>query len=247
MQNTTSKKPLYKVAVIGFVLIIIGILLAMTGPLGVRADQWGFGVAMNFIKTGAYTGIFGSLLCLSGLIFTRPGGKYRGFGYSLVGLVVVIPMIMFLFGWKQAKQNLPPIQDIATNTDEPLSFWEAPNSKEYGGEAVAVQQHEFYPDVQPLIISLPAEQVFDLALEIAEDRGWTLWNPSRDDLHIEATERTFWFGYSDDVSIEISELEANSSQVDMRSTSRYGGGGDGGTNANRIRAFFKDLQAAAAQ
>ena len=94
---------------------------------------------------------------------------------------------------------------------------------------------------------MPAEQVFDLALEIAEDRGWTLWNPSRDDLHIEATERTFWFGYSDDVSIEISELEANSSQVDMRSTSRYGGGGDGGTNANRIRAFFKDLQAVAAQ
>ena len=246
MSKSFSQKPLYQNAYIGFVLIMTSIFLALSGPMGVRADFWGYGQALFNLKIAAVVGVFGSILCVTGMVYTRPGGKYRGFGYSLSALILLIPMLVFMATWNQAKQTLPPIQDIVTDTDDPLNFWEAPNSILYAGDEIAVLQQQFYPDIEPLIIPLPADRVFDLALSLLEQREWTIWNPKREELHLEATERTFWFGYTDDVSIQITALESNQSRVDMRSTSRFGGGGDGGTNANRIRAYFKDLQAAAA-
>jgi len=241
VDSQSKKKPYYKPAVTGFGLIILAILVAMSGPLGSRIGWWGFEVAVHIAKWAAYVGIFGSILCLTGLIAARPGGKRRGFVFSLLGLLIVVPMVMYMQYWKEAKQTLPPIQDITTDMENPPSFWYAPNSRLYGGFEVASWQEEAYPDIQPLVLSLSTDKTFDLALELIRKRCWKLWEPNRDDMHIEATESTFWFGFSDDVVIHITELEENSSQIDMRSTSRFGTGGDGGTNAKRIDSFFRDL------
>jgi len=249
MNNQITKKPFSKLAITGFGLIIFSILMAMSGPIGTRLDLWGFEAAVNIAKWAAYLGIFASAFCLVGLIIARPGGKRRGFVFSLLGLVVVGSMVMYLQYWKEAKQTLPPIQDITTNTEDPPSFWYAPNTRVYNGFESEAWQEAAYPDVKALILPLSAEKSYDLALAVLKERGWQLWEPNRDDLHIEATEKTFWFGYADDVVIHITEIDKNKSQIDMRSTSRYGSGGDGGTNANRIRGFFKSLKkkAAAAQ
>jgi len=242
MDRQATKKPVYKPAVIGFVLIILAILTAMSGPLGNRLDWWGFEAAVNIAKWAAYAGLFASILSLSGLIAARPGGKRRGFIYSIMGLLIIAPTIMYLQSWKEAKQTLPPIQDISTNIENPPSFWYAPNTRVYGGFEATSWQEEAYPDIQPLVLPLSADKAYDLVLELIRKRGWRLWEPNRDDMHIEATETTFWFGYNDDVVIHITELDENSSKIDMRSTSRYGSGGDGGTNANRIRSLFSDLK-----
>jgi len=241
MKNQNTIKPVYKPAAIGFGLILLSILAAMSGPLGSRVGWWDFEVAVHIAKWAAYVGIFASVLCLSGLIAARPGGKRRGFIYSILGLLIVVPMVLYMQYWKEAKQTFPPIQDITTNMEDPPSFWYAPNSRIYGGFEVASWQEEAYPDIQPLIIPLSTDEVFDHVVDLIGKRGWQLWEPNRDDMHIEATESTFWFGFSDDVVIHITRLEAKSSQVDMRSTSRFGTGGDGGTNAKRIESFFRDL------
>ncbi len=242
MHSQITKKPVYKPAIIGFGLIILSILAAMSGPLGSRIGWWDFNLAVDIAKWSAYVGIFASALCLSGLVAARPGGKHRGFVYSLLGLAIIAPMLWYLLFWSKAKETLPPIQDISTNTEDLPTFWYAPNSRKYGGFEIAALQEEFYPDIQPLILPVPADKVFDLSIEIIRKNGWELWEPNRDDLHIEATEETFWFGFSDDVVIHITEIDEDSSKIDMRSTSRFGGGGDGGTNANRIRSFFKALK-----
>ncbi len=242
MHSQITKKPVYKPAIIGFGLIILSILAAMSGPLGSRIGWWDFNFAVDIAKWSAYVGIFASVLCLSGLVAARPGGKRRGFVYSLLGLAIIAPMLWYLIFWSKAKETLPPIQDISTNTEDLPTFWYAPNSRKYGGFEIAALQEEFYPDIQPLILPVPADKVFDLSVEIIRKNGWELWEPNRDDLHIEATEETFWFGFSDDVVIHITEIDEGSSKIDMRSTSRFGGGGDGGTNANRIRSFFKALK-----
>ncbi len=242
MQNQTNKKPLYKPAVIGFGLILLSILTAMAGPLGSRIGWWDFDAAVVILKWAAYGGLFAAVLCLSGLVMARPGGKRRGFIYSLLGLLIITPMVLFLQSWKEAKATLPPIEDITTNTEEPPAFWFAPNSRAYGGVGVAAWQEEAYPDIQPLILPVPIDKAYDLVLEVIRDKGWQLYEPSRSDMHIEATETTFWFGFSDDVTIHITATANSGSRVDMRSASRFGGGGDGGTNANRIRSFFKALK-----
>ena len=58
---------------------------------------------------------------------------------------------------------------------------------------------------------------------------------------VEATVTTFWYGFKDDVVIRLTEVDAGT-RADMRSASRFGSGGDGGTNANRIRTFLAALQ-----
>lgn len=237
-----TKKPVYLPAIIGLVLIILSILAVMSGPIGSRIGWWDFDYAVAIATWSAYVGTFGALLCFSGLIFARPASQRRGFVISFLGLILIVPMLLFLQSWKQAKLTLPPIQDITTTTENLPTFWSAPNSREYGGEQVAALQEKFYQDIKPLILPVSMDKAFDLSVELIKNRGWQLWSPSRKDMHIEATQKTFWFGFSDDVVIHITKINQNSSRIDMRSTSRFGGGGDGGTNANRIRMFFKDLK-----
>ncbi len=242
MQNQIDKKPLYKPAAIGFSLIILAILVAMAGPLGSRIGWWNFDTAVVILKWAAYGGLLAAALCLSGLLLAHPGSKRRGFIFSLLGLIIIVPMVLFLQSWKEAKENLPPIQDITTNTENPPEFWYAPNSRIYGGVAIAAWQNEAYPDIQPLILPVPIDKAYDLVIDVIRDKGWQLYKPSRVEMHIEATDTTFWFGFSDDVTIHITATENAASRIDMRSASRFGSGGDAGTNANRIRLFFEALE-----
>ena len=72
--------------------------------------------------------------------------------------------------------------------------------------------------------------------------GWVgkCWRPDPDSFRIEATDRSFWFGFEDDVVIRITAAGEAGSRVDVRSLSRVGGG-DLGVNANRVRAFVAAL------
>ncbi len=241
MHNQLTKKPIYKPTIIGFGFIVLSILIAVAGPLGSRIGWWNYDFAVIILKWTAYGGIAASVLCLSGLIAARPGGKRRGFIYSLLGLIFIIPMLLFLQSWKEAKQTSAPISDISTNTEDPPSFWYAPNARTYGGFEIETLQNEFYPDIQPLILPVSANKAFDLVIDVVHQKGWQLWEADPGELHIEATATTFWFGFHDDVIIQVTKIDKNSSQIDMRSTSRATGG-DGGTNANRIRSFFKALE-----
>ena len=244
---TTKKKPFYKPAVIGLILIIVFVLIAMSGPLGSRIGIWNYDTAVIIMKWSAYAGLAAAVLCLSGLFMAFPGSQRRGFIFSILGLAIIVPMVWLLQSWQEAKQTLPPIQDITTDTENPPTFWDAPNSRVYGGVGIAAWQEEAYPDIQPLILPVSPDRAFDLAVAVIRDFGWQLYAPRREDMHIEATETTFWFGFSDDVVIHITLAENGGSRVDMRSASRFGGGGDGGTNANRIRRFFAELKKRASQ
>jgi len=241
MHSQVTKKPVYKPAVIGFGLIILSILVAMSGPLGSRIGWWSYDFAIDILKWSAYGGIVAAVLCLSGLVAARPGGKRRGFVFSLLGLTIIVPMLLLLQSWKEAELSSPPIHDISTNTENPPAFWSAPNTQTYDS-GIAVWQEQAYPDIQPLVLPVSTDKALDLSIGIIRDRGWKLWKPDREEKHVEATATTFWFGFNDDVVIHITAIGENSSRIDMRSTSRFGGGGDGGTNAKRIRLFLKALK-----
>ena len=57
---------------------------------------------------------------------------------------------------------------------------------------------------------------------------------------IEASDRTFWFGFTDDVVVRV-RADDGGSRIDVRSTSRVGVG-DMGTNAARVRAYLAELR-----
>ena len=59
--------------------------------------------------------------------------------------------------------------------------------------------------------------------------------------HIDAVDRTLIMGFPEDITIRIKPL-AGQTRIDVRSASRYGRN-DFGTNAKRIGAFARELQA----
>ena len=98
--------------------------------------------------------------------------------------------------------------------------------------------------MKPLMLSLPPSKVFDLALDEARKSGWTIIATDQEQGRIEATDRTGWYGFTDDIVLRI-ESDGTGTRLDMRSHSRVGRG-DRGKNAERIRTFLSSMRSAAA-
>jgi uncharacterized protein (DUF1499 family) len=103
------------------------------------------------------------------------------------------------------------------------------NSSEYGGPKTAQQQRAAYPDIKPLLLQVTAATAFARALGTARDMGWMIVDENVQDGRIEAMDRTFLFGFTDDIVLRITPLPGGS-KIDVRSASREGLS-DIGTNA----------------
>src|SRR3546814_16176498 len=81
-------------------------------------------------------------------------------------LVVLVPAAQ----WKYAASVSPPINDIATDLEDPPLFQAMPRPGAYPGGDTATQQQAAYPDLQPLSPDLAPERAFALARTLVEDR-----------------------------------------------------------------------------
>ena len=120
---------------------------------------------------------------------------------------------------------------------------DAPNTADYDFSLAATQRNA-YPDLRPTVIEAAPSEAFDRALAAVESMGWVLVAAERDAGRIEATDTTFWFGFTDDIVVRLRPAGAGT-RVDVRSVSRVGIG-DVGANAARIRAYIQRLTEGAA-
>lgn len=185
-----------------------------------------------------------SLTCL----FLSAAGKSVGARSLLLTAAVIslaaagVPVRMLMI-----VRSVPMIHDITTDTDDPPQFdavlklrQGALNSAAYGGLQTAEQQHKAYPDIVPLVLDLSPEQSFARSLTAAKKLGWTVISRNEEKGIIEATDTTFWFGFTDDIVIRISPQDKGS-RIDLRSLSRVGKS-DLGANAKRVREFLKAVK-----
>jgi len=213
-----------------------GLLLLLTGP-GYRIGVWPLQTAFTLMRWSVYGGVIA--LVLAGV------GLWRNRGRSLFGalaVVVALATVAIPLRWQQIARGAPPIHDITTDTANPPTFEavvplrkDARNPLDYSQE-VARQQREAYPDIKPLVLEIPAAQVFDRAMRAARDAGWELVNASAESWRIEATDTTTFFGFKDDIVVRLTPIGSRT-VVDVRSVSRVGRG-DAGTNARRIREYL---------
>ena len=89
------------------------------------------------------------------------------------------------------------------------------------------------------MLDLAPAEALARALDTARQMGWTIVATDPAEGRIEASDRTRWFGFTDDVVIRVAVTERGS-RVDIRSLSRVGGG-DFRVNATRVRAFLAAL------
>ncbi|GEA61529.1 hypothetical protein VCO01S_27220 [Vibrio comitans NBRC 102076] len=182
---------------------------------------------------------FSSLGLISQIVTRNRIGTLKSLIATLIGLGLIAPMI---HGIIQPAKRAPAIHDITTNTTNPPAFLVlddtrpgAKNSLVYAGEEVAAIQKNAYPYIKPIQSSLSAQDAYTKALDIAKDKGWEIVAEDPEALRFEATAQTAFFGFMDDVVVEITPI-SNESRIDIRSVSRIGRSDKGG-NAARIMEF----------
>lgn len=234
-------------------LLIAGsaaMLLAL-GPLGWRAGWWSYRLAFSSLMPWAFgCGIAGAALGLIVAAFGHSGLARRHFAAAFAAVVIGAVTAAVPWHYKQLNSKFPPLNDITTDWKSPPQFVAAVplrkaehgNSAVYGGAAVAALQRKFDPDIKPLIARQPPAKAFAAALATAREMGWQIIASDPASGHIEATDRSRWFGFADDIAVRI-EAAGSGSRIDVRSSARHGHG-DFGVNAARVRAYLAALRRA---
>jgi len=221
------------------------LLLLVSGP-GTKHGWWDWHIGLLAFQFAAYIGIASAAAALVLILFmAHPRHRARPWLPIValcIGLLAVAPPLI-LRG--QAKQ-VPPIHDIATDTQDPPSFValapareQSPNKSAYGGAEIAAQQQKAYPDLHPKLLSVPPAEAVQKALDAARACGWEVVSTDAPSGRIEATDTTRWFGFKDDIVVRV-RPDPNGSRVDVRSASRVGRS-DIGKNAERVREFLGRL------
>jgi uncharacterized protein (DUF1499 family) len=234
---------------------LVALLLAITaaallalGPLGWRVGWWHFRFAFfSLMPWAAYCGLAAMAIAVLALLFGRR---------SIAGRQIAIGVIAFLIGaaiayvpWQYSEMRGMVPNDITTDLQNPPPYVavlalrkaaHAANTGEYKGAKTAEQQQRSYPDIAPAMLALPPAEAFARALATARQLNWTIVETDPGAGRIEASDRTRWFGFTDDIVVRVAAADAGS-RIDVRSSSRIGTG-DFGTNAARVRAYLKALR-----
>jgi hypothetical protein len=181
----------------------------------------------------------------------------RGFGPALMAVLVALLVLSPFAVGGLLYVTSPGLSDIATDTANPPSLAfaarlrsDAMNRVNPIEEGAARLQREHYPHVIGRRYDHSQTTVYEAVRNLVGRKGWRVlrWPDPRQDgttLTLEAEARTLVFGFPADVAIRMRE-DPDSTLVDMRSASRYGGH-DFGDNARRIAAFLDELDEAMEQ
>lgn len=233
-------------------LAAISVLLLALAPLGWRAGWWHFRFALlSLLPWAAYFGVAALVVAIIALVLGRSRLEGRGIAIAVIafaagGLVAYVP-----WHYDRMRGTVPPINDITTDTEHPPAFMavvpertaEGGNPVTYPGAKFADQQKRAYPDIAPLTLALSPDAAFHRALDKARGMGWKIVAADEAAGRIEASDRSRWFGFTDDIVIRIAP-SGSGSRIDMRSSARLGRS-DFGVNAARIRAYLAALRDAA--
>ncbi|MBV8091252.1 MAG: DUF1499 domain-containing protein [Alphaproteobacteria bacterium] len=238
--------------VLAFVLVVVSAGLLAVGPIGWRVGWWHFRVAFTMLMPWAfYSGVAAAAVAFLILLFGRSRLEGRRVAIALLAFVAGGLVAYMPWHYDRLRQTLPPIHDITTDPTNPPAFSAVvplreaagPDRVNYEGDKVAAQQRQAYPDIVPLMLTLPPTTAFNRALDAAKAMGWTIVAADDAGGRIEASDRSRWFGFTDDIVIRVTPA-GSGSRVDLRSSSRVGRS-DFGVNAARIGRYLQALRAAA--
>ena len=232
--------------VTALVLACVATLLLLAAGLGSHMGVWPFRTGFTIMKYGAWVGLAAAVSGCAALLVSFKQRMWKRAIASTLALLIGIAAFAIPYSWKQTAERLPKIHDISTDVTNPPRFVailplrkDAPNPAEYGGAEIAAKQAQAYPELKTISLNIPTENAFGLALETAQRLGWRIVAAVPTEGRIEASDTTFWFGFTDDIVIRITP-SGKKSLVDIRSVSRVGLS-DVGTNARRIRLFLRKL------
>jgi uncharacterized protein (DUF1499 family) len=236
-----------KLAWAALVLAVLPALAALAAGYAHRTGALSFQTGFAVLRWGAWIAAAGAVLGIVALVRAATGARRRGWGPGLVALLVGAGFVAVPAYYYLVLPAVPRIHDISTDTDHPPAFVAVvplragyPNPVDYDGPEIAAQQKQAYPDLATLHLAKPPAEVFAAALNTAQSLGFEIVNATPPEGRIEASQRSFFFGFVDDVVIRL-EPDGTGTKVDVRSKSREGRS-DFGVNAARIRKILAELK-----
>jgi len=247
-----------RLTVLALVLSVGGLIAALVAAVGSGQGAWHFGVGFGILRYAFYAAIAGGIVAVVAFVMSRRSGARTG-RLNLLALVVALLFAGYLTSYIMTARSVPAIHDVTTDLVDPPQFAalsvRADNLENIpdGGrpERGAMDpesrwkalHREAYGDLRPLRLPGTVASTKKLGQSLMLDRGWKIAKIAPDAGTIEATATTLFFRFKDDVVLRVRPDPAREggSIVDMRSISRVGGS-DVGVNAERIRAFLRDLQ-----
>jgi uncharacterized protein (DUF1499 family) len=232
-------------AFLGGGLAVAALLMLALSPVGWLAGWWHYSFAFRLM---AASGVVASAAAIVSLLILAIGWtELNALGVVIAGVALAMGVVLAYVPWqyKRTLHSVPRIHDITTDTENPPPFAavlpmrsaEQAATAVYEGSELARLQKIAYPDVVPLQVRLPTAKAFELALESAKTMpGWMIVASEPAEGRIEASQKSRWFRFTDDIVIRVS-AEGSGSRIDMRSTSRQGRS-DFGVNAARIRSYM---------
>jgi uncharacterized protein (DUF1499 family) len=225
-----------RIAVLAGALGALGIFDILLGPALIHAGvvspmfgfQWMFGIGLLEAMAGLVAGLLA-------LYLTRAGADLGGRGFAWTGICAGLAAVAILALALRPGADVPAINDITTNPEDPPLFSATDRDMSYPAERFAPQQRAAYPDLEPIRVSSAPDQALVLARETAESLGWEIISVDPAAGLLEAREVSRIFRFVDDVVVRVRPA-AVGAVIDVRSKSRDGRG-DLGVNARRIRAF----------
>lgn len=234
-----------RMAVFFLQLLILTVILHRFAGLGTPAAINLVGVSV----VGMALAVIVALVSLIRIWFGGQTGAGNNFAALAVGLIGLALPVYFL----SKAVLLPPLTDIQTSPATPLQFTVVAEQRPRDanpltspGPDKAKLQAQAYPDIGPMFLERSAPAVYALVSEAVDRLGWTVVvneTPGESGVgRIEATDSTMIMGFTDDIVVQVKGNDANT-LVDIRSASRYGMH-DFGANAERIRAFYAEVNTA---
>jgi uncharacterized protein (DUF1499 family) len=236
----------------GTAMVLSGVALVLlaVAPFGWRLGWWPYRFGLYWLMPASgLVGALAVILCVLTLALGWPGLRPRGLGMLSVALCLGSALAYVPWQYSRVRGTVPPIHDITTDTDNPPEFRavlparaaEHAGGVKYDDPQVPQLQKAAYPDLAALKAAVPVTKAFDQALHVAQSMpGWTIIAADAETGHIEASQQSRWFRFTDDIVIRVSNDVAGS-RIDVRSTSRQGRS-DYGVNATRIRAYLDALR-----
>ena len=151
--------------------------------------------------------------------------------------------------------HLPRLYDVTTDPASPPAFDRIAKIRQGQANPVHYEasfgplQLAAYPDIKPLQVSRSIVEVYSAVRETVKALNWKVIDEQSPQTaktgYIEAVDRTWIFGFTDDVAIRVTG-SPKAAKIDIRSSSRFGQH-DLGRNARRIRHFMTDIKARLAE
>jgi uncharacterized protein (DUF1499 family) len=237
-------------SLLGLVVAIGCALVGLGAGLGNRFGWWNFRTGISTLVYVFWVAASTTAICAVAVVLAAVRANVPSIVMGLAGLAIAGVTAWVPFELRRTANAVPPIHDITTDLGNPPQFVrvaalrkEGDHPVAYDGASVGEQQRKAYPDLAPLVLKAPRDNVFAAAQAALASMGLELVEADAAQGRIEATATSLLFGFKDDVVVRITE-DPNGAKVDVRSKSRVGRN-DFGMNAKRIRTLLGKLKAAA--